>query len=130
MTNPEKVLESGEKDERHKWEATIAVDTDDRPLLRLFKDKQLFENLVQAPPQEIVHYRNERKNAWKGRLKKTTFKLFYDGQEIPIVAQFDERNSATAMVSGKKKEIRVGRKLKDRSQYPLSLTMPEYNLKL
>ena len=29
-----------------------------------------------------------------------------------------------------REELRVGKKMKDRSQYPLSLTLPEYNLKI
>ena len=34
------------------------------------------------------------------------------------------------MVSNKKKEIRIGKKLKDRTQYPLYLVLPEYNAKM
>ena len=112
------------------YDAKFEVDTEDNPVLKLFKDQQPFENLVQAPPQELLHYRNERKNAFKGRVKKTSFKILYDGKEVAVVSQYDDRNSATALVSGKKKEIRVGKKMKDRSQYPLSLTLPEYNLKI
>ena len=36
----------------------------------------------------------------------------------------------TALICNKKKEVRKGKKLKDKSQYPLYLVVPELNLKL
>ena len=56
--------------------------------------------------------------------------MFFDKNKIAIDCQYDEKNMVTALICGKKKEIRKGMKLKDRSQYPLWLVVPEYNLKL
>ena len=47
-----------------------------------------------------------------------------------MVCQHDERNLATAFISGKRKEVRTGKKLKDKSTYPLQLTIPQYKVKL
>ena len=45
--------------------------------------------------------------------------MIYDEAFIDVDCQYDERNKVTALVSGKIKEIRVGKKLKDKQQYPL-----------
>ena len=34
--------------ENHEWDASISVDSEDKPILRLFEDNQPFENLVEA----------------------------------------------------------------------------------
>ena len=47
-----------------------------------------------------------------------------------IDCQYNNQNHVTALVSNKKKEIRIGKKLKDRTQYPLYLVLPEYNAKM
>ena len=118
------------KIENHEWDASILVDKEDKPILRLFEDDQLFESLFEASSHKILHYRNERKNLFKGRAKKTSYKVLHDGHEILIDCQYDSRNSVTSLISGKRKEIRTGKKLKDRSQYPISLVIPQHNLKL
>ena len=35
----------------------------------------------------------------------------------------------TALISGKRKEVRTGKKLTDRIQYPLNIVVPEKDLK-
>ena len=83
-----------------------------------------------APSLGAYHSRNTKKNSFKGRIKKTNYQMFFDNHKISVDCQYDDRNKVTALVCGKKKEIRKGMKLKDRSQYPLQLVVPEFNLKM
>ena len=46
-------------------------------------------------------------------MKKTTYKMINEQAYIEVDCQYDERNQVTALISGKSKEIRKGKKLKD-----------------
>ena len=63
-------------------------------------------------------------------MKKTSFNLIQGQKELKVDCQYDDRNQVTALISGKSKEIRKGKKLKDKSQYPLNLVLAESKLKL
>ena len=66
-----------------------------------------------------------------GRVLSTTFKLVADDKRvIEVTGKYDKRTRTTYLLCGKRKEIRKGKKLLDRSQYPLSLVLPEWNIKL
>ena len=84
--------------------------------------------LIEARKYEIL-YRETKINNFKGRIKKTEFHFFSGENLIQVDCQHDQRNRVTTIISGKRKEVRTGKKLTDISQYPLNLVMPEYNLK-
>ena len=73
-----------------------------------------FDDLVQAPPPGITHFRNTRTNPFKGRIKKTQYKIFWGQHTIPVECSYDDRNKVTALVSGKKSAIKKGKKIHDR----------------
>ena len=83
--------------------------------------------LTSRPP---IIYRTQRKNLFKGRVKKTEYNLLQGVNPVTVTCQYDERNVVTALISGKRKEIRKGKKLNDRSQYPLSIVLAESKLKI
>ena len=97
--------------------------------LYFFEDLKAFDELVLARTG-AYYSRNTKKNDFKGQIKKTAYQIFYDRHKIRVDCQYDESNKMTALICNKKQEVRKGRKLKDRSQYPLYLVVPELNLKL
>ena len=107
------------KHQSHSWDCAVTLDNDNEPTLSLFEDKVPFDNLALAPSLGAYHSRNTKTNTFKGRVKKTSYLMFFDKNKIAIDCQYDEKNMVTALICGKKKEIRKGMKLKDRSQYPL-----------
>lgn len=72
--------------ENYEWDASISVDSEDKPTLLLFEDNQPIENLVEASSLEILHYRNELKNNFKVRIKKTSFKFYMMATKLQSVA--------------------------------------------
>ena len=56
--------------------------------------------------------------------------MIHEQAHIDIDCQYDERNQVTTLISGKSKEIRKGKKLKDQQQYPLQLSLPQFKIKL
>ena len=56
--------------------------------------------------------------------------MIHEQAHIDIDCQYDERNQVTTLISGKSKEIRKGKKLKDQQQYPLQLSLPQLKIKL
>ena len=107
------------KYQNHLWDCALALDENKEPSFFLFEDKIAFENLVHAPSLGAYHSRNTKSNTFKGRVKKTSYLMFFDKNKIAVDCQYDEKNMVTALICGKKKQIRKGMKLMDRSQYPL-----------
>ena len=56
--------------------------------------------------------------------------MIHEQAHIDVDCQYDERNQVTTLISGKSKEIRKGKKLKDQQQYPLQLTLPHLRIKV
>ena len=56
--------------------------------------------------------------------------MIHEQAHIDVDCQYDERNQVTTLISGKSKEIRKGKKLKDQQQYPLQLTLPHLKIKI
>ena len=98
----------------HEWNAYLTVDSSDKPCLLVFDDGLKFEDLINAPLLELI-YRSNRKNEFKGRVKKTTYNLIQGETQFTVDCKHDERNVNTAIISGKGKEIRNGKKLKDQT---------------
>ena len=115
---------------RQRWHSTISVDQEDKPVLCLYDDNIRFENLIVAPDQQHVIFRSIRVNDFKKGNKKTTYNFVIGGQPLSIDCQYDQKNMVTALIAGKRKEVRTGMKLKDRKQYPLCLNVPEQQMKL
>ena len=55
----------------------------DEPNLELFDEAVPFENLAMLP-RESVLYRNSKTNQFKGRLKKTSYKLIADEKIVEV----------------------------------------------
>ena len=62
------------------WEAEFSLDSEDKPILKLFKDKVEFDMLIEARKYEIL-YRQTKINNFKGRIKKTEFH-FFSGENL------------------------------------------------
>ena len=101
----------------YEWNASVQFDsTSQCPTLCVYDENVPFDDLVLAPKSGQILYRRCRKNVFKGRIKQTEFELAWgDQQQLMIQCQYDDRNQVTALIAGKRKEVRKGKKLKDLS---------------
>ena len=88
-----------------------------------------YEDLTLAPEEELMH-RSPVINSFIGRILSTMYALLIGIHFLKVVGQYDKRTSTTSLISGKRKEVRKGKKLLDREQYPLCLVLPELQVKL
>ena len=65
-----------------------------------------------------------------GRVLSTEYPLLIGELFLKVLCQHDKRSKATSLISGKRKEVRTGKKVVDREQYPLCLVLPEIRVKL
>ena len=67
----------------YQWNAYLTVNLIDEPNLEVFDEAVPFENLAMLP-RESVLYRNSKTNQFKGRLKKTSYKLIADEKIVEV----------------------------------------------
>ena len=74
-----------------------------------------FEDLPLAA-EDILLHRSRVINNFVGRVLSTEYVLRVgDESLIKVICQFDKRTTTTSLISGKRKEIKKGKKLLDRS---------------
>ena len=88
-----------------------------------------YEDLTLAP-EEVLMHRSPVVNNFVGRILSTVYAFLIGVHFLKVVGQYDKRTITTSLISGKRKEVRKGKKLLDREQYPLCLVLPELQLKL
>lgn len=69
-------------------------------------------------------------NNFTGRVVSTEYALRVGDGYIRVLCQHDKKTTTTSLICGKRKEIKKGKKLLDREQYPISLVIPEFSVKL
>ena len=115
---------------QYRWHATIAVDQTDKPLLCLTDQCIKYDDLEEAPVTSQI-YRSSRQNDFSDSdLKKTTFQIIVEGQLVQVDCQHDGQDLTTSLIADHRKEIKVGQRIDDPSQYPISRAVPEFNLEL
>ena len=88
-----------------------------------------YEDLTLAP-EEVLMHRSPVVNNFIGRILSTVYALLIGDHFLKVVGQYDKRTMTTSLISGKRKEVRKGKKLLDREQYPICLVLPELHVKL
>ena len=88
-----------------------------------------YEDLTLAPEDVLMH-RAPVVNNFVGRILSTVYTLLIGTHYLKVVGQYDKRTTTTSLISGKRKEVRKGKKLLNREQYPLCLVLPELQLKM
>lgn len=88
-----------------------------------------YEKLPPAP-EKILLYRSKVTNNFTGRMISTEYALRVGESYIKVLCQHDKKSTTTSLITGKRKEIKKGKKLLNREQYPISLVIPEFSVKL
>ena len=109
-------------------ESTLAFDTEKEDM-KLRVEGVDYEDLTLAP-EEVLMHRSPVINNFVGRILSTEYALLIGDRFLKVIGQFDKRTTTISLVCGKRKEVRKGKKLQDREQYPLCLVLPELRIKL
>ena len=110
------------------FDSTLAFDPESEDM-KLKIEGVDYEDLTLAP-EEVMMHRSPVLNNFVGRILSTVYALLIGAYFLKVVGQYDKRTTTTSLISGKRKEVRKGKKLLDREQYPLCLVLPELQLKL
>ena len=110
------------------FESTLAFDAD-KEAMKLRVEGVDYEDLLIAP-EEVLMHRSLVINNFVGRILSTKYALLIGDRFLKVDGQFDKRSMTVSLICGKRKEVRKGKKLQDREQYPLCLVLPGLQIKL
>ena len=88
---------------------------------------------MRAVKSQVYLFRSTVTNNFKGPKLYTSYKLIWDSIHpitVDILIQYDKRTRATMLKAGKIKVVNRNRKYDDRTQYPIHLSLAEYQLKI
>ena len=114
--------------EQEVFQSTLAFDAE-KEAMKLRVEGVDYEDLIVAP-EEVLMHRSPVINNFVGRILSTEYALLVGDRFLKVVGQFDKRTTTISLISGKRKEVRKGKKLQDRDQYPICLVLPELQIKL
>merc|ERR550532_2572415 len=112
-----------------KWNASIKFDTE-LDEFKFFLEGYPWENLTKIDHSHSNFFRKQSKTDFGKRKKYSEHELIHNNELIIVRTEHNETSLSTALICGKRREVRKGKKLKDRKQYPISMAIAEYGLKL
>ena len=118
------ILEKGEA----KWMASISMDPVTEEFI-FFVEELDWHDLRVHRAASIPLFRQFVTHKLTGRVVSSTYNLILGLEVVSVEVKHDKKTETTTLTVGKRKVLKRG-KLKNRSQFPLHLSVPEYAIKV
>lgn len=82
---------------------------------------QKYEDLPEWEWDQEGIYRSSIENNWKGKVKRTEYKILDGDEEVPVKIRHDEAKNITKVQVEDREEIIRGKSMNDKSLFPLRI---------